>query len=453
MLNVERDDALGNFDAVGLAGEIRAGRISPQEAADAATARAEAVNPQINAIVEMIADPVCGDGAFAGVPSFIKDNEDIAGLATRHGSRATPAVPLSVTSPFVKDFQALGFNALGKTTMPEFGLTASTETLAYGATRNPRNLSHSVGGSSGGSAALVAAGVVPLAQANDGGGSIRIPAACCGLIGLKPSRDRFSGRPEMDQLPVRIGAEGVVTRTVRDTATFFYEMGKIRKELPPIGLVEGPSHRRLRFGLFVGGMSGIPVEDETAEAVLEAGRTLEGLGHRVDVIPFPFDEQFGYDFVRYWAALSFTIKHGGKKAYGPTFNKDLIEPIGQQLASMLPGFALKMPTTIRRLRKFADEYERAFTNFDVLVSPVTAHPAPEIGYLSPDIDGYTHLVRLIRFASYTAIQNVSGAPAISLPLAVTSNGVPIGVQFAGPFGSEERLLDVAFELEESVGWK
>jgi amidase len=309
-----------------------------------------------------------------------------------------------------------------------------------------------VGGSSGGAAALVAAGVVPLAHGNDGGGSIRIPASCTGTVGLKPSRGRFSGRPDMEQLPVKIGHEGVLSRSVRDTATLFYEMGKIRQELPPIPLVTGPSEKRLRIGVFVEGMSGIPVDEQTRLAILDAAKQCEDLGHRVELISFPFDEQFGYDFVRYWAALSFAIKYGGKQAYGPTIDKSLIEPIGQELASLLPGFALKMPATIRRLKKFQITYEEVFTDYDILMSPVTACAAPEIGYLGPNMDGYEHLVRLIRFASYTAIQNVSGAPAMSLPLAATPENVPIGVQFAGPFGSEERLLHLAFELESAVGW-
>ncbi len=452
MFYIDRDDALGNHDAVGLAEEICAGRVSSGEVLAAATERVEIANERLNAVVGMVAQPRHGEGPFAGVPSFVKDNNNLAGMVTRHGSRATPDVLATESSPFIADMQSLGFNFVGKSTMPEFGLTASTETLAYGPTRNPRNLKHSVGGSSGGSAALVAAGAVPLAHANDGGGSIRIPAACCGLVGLKPSRGRFSLRPEMEKLPLKIGHEGVVTRTVRDTAAIFHELGKIRHELPPLPLVQGPG-RRLRIGFFVEGISGIAVDADTQAAIQNTALVCEGLGHEVEEISFPFDDRIARDFVRYWSSLAFAIKFGGKREFGPGFDRSLLEPVVQELASRFPGQAFKMPSTLRRLLTFAAEYEQIFDLYDVLLSPVTSHSAPELGYLGPDVDAFEHLVRLLRFVAYTPIQNISGAPAISLPLGVTDQNVPIGIQFAAPFGGEETLLEIAFELEQAVGWK
>ena len=179
----------------------------------------------------------------------------------------------------------------------------------------------------------------------------------------------------------------------------------------------------------------------------------EGLGHEVEEISFPFDDRIARDFVRYWSSLAFAIKFGGKREFGPGFDRSLLEPVVQELASRFPGQAFKMPSTLRRLLAFDAEYEQKFDRYDVLLSPVTSHSAPELGYLGPDVDAFEHLVRLLRFVAYTPIQNISGAPAISLPLGVTDQNVPIGIQFAAPFGGEETLLEIAFELEQAVGWK
>lgn len=257
-LNAFCDDALGDLDAVGVADRIKRKEITPDEAVEAAINRAQAVNPSLNAIsTEMYAyakrmakKPYPGE--FSGVPTFIKDNDDVEGFPTTHGSRAVAGVPAKRSSKFVDQFHSLGLVCLGKTTMPEFGLTGTTESSAHGATRNPWNLDHSTGGSSGGSAAMVAAGVVPLAHGNDGGGSTRIPAACCGLVGLKPTRGRLVNVEGSHLLPVNLVHQGVLTRSVRDTAVFYAGAEKHfrNKDLPDIGLVNGPNSRRLRIGFF-----------------------------------------------------------------------------------------------------------------------------------------------------------------------------------------------------------
>lgn len=447
-----RDDALGNMDTVDLLAALRAGTVSADEIQQAALERTELANGPLNAVVCMVEHVERFDGPFAGVPTFVKDNEDIVGLPTRHGSRTTSPEPLSAPTPFVRDYQQLGFSVLGKSTMPEFGLTATTETLAYGPTRNPRNPDHSTGGSSGGSAALVAAGVVTMSHANDGGGSIRIPASCCGLVGLKPTRGRFASRPEMEKLPVAITAQGVVTRSVRDTALFFSEMEKFRNEVPPVGLVTGPGEERLRIALVEDAVAGLPVNPEVTNVVRDAAAKCEELGHNVELIPFPFNDQFGTDFLRYWAALAFTVKVSGKQAFGPSFNKNELEPFALELAGLFKDVALTVPASLRRLRRFEVDYATAFADFDVILSPVTSHPSPPIGYLGADTDPHEHLVRLLRYASFTAIHNVSGAPAISMPFGRSEIGLPIGVQAWAPFGEERRLLELAFELEQ-FGWK
>ena len=319
------DDALGPDDVTGLLERLARREVSGAELRDAAVARAHAVNDRLNGVSAWVADgvapevPVDGDAPFKGIPSVIKDNEDLTGYVTTQGSWAMPERPAASCSPFVTQYLRLGVIPIARTTMPEFGLTASTESLRFGATRNPWDTDRSTGGSSGGSAALVAAGVVPMAHANDGGGSIRIPAACCGLVGLKPSRGRLIDWPELERLPVVIGVQGVLTRSVRDTARYYAEAERIYRNpsLPRIGLVAGPAARRLRVGLVVQSIQGLPVSADMVTAVRTTGNLLAGLGHHVEETPAPVPDQFGPDFLRYWALVSFSLRYGGSRLFGP----------------------------------------------------------------------------------------------------------------------------------------
>ena len=446
------DDALGDHDAVGLIEEMRTGSLHADELTAAAIARAQQVDETLNAVVSWAAPAVRGDGPFDGVPSFIKDNENLVGLPTRHGSRATPRGAASVNSPFVDSFLAAGFTVLGKSSMPEFGLTASTEPLLNGPARNPWNTEYSTGGSSGGAAALVASGVVPLAHGNDGGGSIRIPASCCGLVGLKPSRGRLPLDPGLDALPVSIVAQGVLTRSVRDTALFYATMDAVSTDLPPIGHVTAPGTRRLRIAVITEAMSGMPVATDVVETVTRTALLCESLGHRVEQIAFPFPEQFGRDFLRYWAGLAFVTELGGRRMYGPDFDPAALEPLTLGLSRYFRTVAARTPASLKRLRAFGEDYARLLAPYDVLLTPVLAHAAPPIGYLAPDIPFETHLVRLLRYSSFTAIQNVAGVPAISLPLGTSTDGLPIGVQAAAGYGQESMLLELAYELEAAAPW-
>ncbi len=447
------DDALGDHDSVGLLEEMRIGSLHADELTAAAIARARQVDETLNAVVSWAAPAVRGDGPFAGVPSFVKDNENVVGLPTRHGSRATPHSAATVNSPFVDSFLAAGFTVLGKSSMPEFGLTASTEPLLNGPARNPWNTEYSTGGSSGGAAALVASGVVPLAHGNDGGGSIRIPASCCGLVGLKPSRGRLPLDPGLNALPVGIVAQGVLTRSVRDTALFYATVDGTSPDLPPIGHVTAPCTSRLRIAVLTEAMSGMPVATDVVETVTRTAMLCESLGHRVEQIAFPFPEQFGRDFLRYWAGLAFITELGGRRMYGPQFDRSALEPLTLGLSRYFRTVAVRTPASLKRLRAFGEEYARLLAPYDVLLTPVLAHVAPPIGYLAPDISFETHLVRLLRYSSFTAIQNVAGVPAISLPLGMSADGLPIGVQAAAGYGQEAMLLGLAYELEAAAPWR
>lgn len=431
--------------------------VSPTELRQAALERARDSNAALNAVVSWTGEVPPGsvpasnaDGPLAGIPTFLKDNDDLAGMPTTYGSAATPRQPASATSAYSTDFLSLGLDVLGKTNMPEFGLTASTEPVAFGPVRNPHALGHTAGGSSGGSAALVAAGVVPIAHANDGGGSIRIPAACCGLVGLKTTRGRFALPDSMRNAPVKISTQGVVTRTVRDTALFASVMDRTHGHLPPLGHVTGPDPRRLRIAFFVNGIEGLTTSPDVADAVRRAAMACEGLGHDVVEIDFPFGAQVGRDFLRYWGFLSWNISYLGPLLFGREFSRSRLEPLTKGLADYARRLAPSIPGSIARLRRFEHEYAEIVRPYDVILSPVLGHAPPRLGYLAPDLDFRTHMVRLLRFASFTAIHNISGAPAMSLPLATNSDRLPIAVQLAGAVGHDATLLSLAYELEETL---
>jgi amidase len=453
------DDALGTDDAVEIARRIRSGEIQASEAIVAAIARAERADPLLNAIAAPTFESARADaargrsGAFAGVPTFIKDTDTVAGVPMRYGSRGLPSTPADKTSPCAKQFLSTGVISLGKTTTPEFGLTGTTEPLLHGPTHNPWKLGFSSGGSSGGSAALVAAGVVPIAHANDGGGSIRIPAACCGLVGLKPSRGRLIDMERSELFPVKIVHQGMLSRTVRDTATYFHAAeGYYRNpKLPEIGLVAHPG-RRLRIGFFSDFGEGTLAHPECVEAVAAAAKLCEELGHRVECAPCPFDEGFHEDFFLYWAALAFSITRFGTQIVHPEFDRTQVEEFTEGLASYFRENASKGPGALVRLRRFAHRHARVFEQYDVLMNPTLATPPPELGFIGPEVPFETALERLKWFIPFTPVQNVSGTPAISLPLTRSRGGLPIGIQLGSAMGAERTLLELAIELEEASPW-
>ena len=441
---------------VGLLHRLARREVSAAELRAAATARARAVQPQLNAVTCWVDEPPAGlavHGApLAGVPTLIKDNEPLVGHVTSHGSLAVPETPAQASSPWVAHALSLGLSPVAKTALSEFGLTATTETLRHGATRNPWDLQRSPGGSSGGSAALVAAGVVPLAHGNDGGGSIRIPASCCALVGLKPTRGRLPDR--VSRVPVDIAVQGVLTRTVRDTARYYEEAERLHPVpgLPEIGRVEGPSAARLRVGVVTVSPTGLPVSGEVVALVSATADLLAGLGHDIVEVPHPVEDSFGPDFLRYWGLLAGLARVLGALEFGCGFHASRVEPFTRELAAVAREQAALLPGTLRRLRALARGHETVYGSCDLVLSPVLAHEPPPLGYLGPDVDPRTHLVRVLRYVSFTPLQNVSGSPAISLPLGSSSTGVPLGVQLAAPFGHERRLLGLAFELEQAAPW-
>jgi amidase len=320
-------------------------------------------------------------------------------------------------------------------------------------TRNPWNPEYSSGASSGGSAALVASGALPIAHANDGGGSIRIPAAACGLVGLKPTRGRVAEAAEAATMPINIISNGVVTRTVRDTAHFLAgaEAHQAATGMPPIGLVEGPSERRLRIGLILDSVTDTPTDDETRAAVQDTARLLEKLGHTVVDVPLPVTLKFSTDFTHYWALLAFSTHHFGSRVIAPGFDKTRSDPLTRYLARRFVRQAWRTPSALRGLKRSEAVYRRSFadTGVDVVLSPTLGHTTPRIGHLSPTVEFPEMFDRLVRYAAFTPLHNAAGAPAVSLPLGSTADGLPIGVHLSALHGDERTLLEVAYELEDA----
>lgn len=450
-------DVIGTLDAVGLSARIRSGEIGTGEVLEAAIRRAQRLEPRLNALVtetydEARAQRAAGGRApFAGIPTLIKDLTPQRGLRCTYGSRAFSTTISEQQHPYVDAIFAAGFVSIGRSATPEFGLDATTESLENGPTRNPWNLGFSAGGSSGGSAAAVAAGIVPIAHANDGGGSIRIPASCCGLFGLKPSRGRTTpGSANAIDLSV----EGCVSRSVRDSAAWLAATQLRGGALDPLDLVLGPSQRRLRIGLAIPDMLGRAPHPEVAQAVESVGLLLQGLGHRVEqASALPNGEAIAAAFSQLWAAGAAERAQAVQKARPASRLEDLLEPFTLSLteqARTAPKGTIE--TALEVLIACKRAYAGLFAAHDVLLSPVLSRAPPPIGTLAPTQPFAKLQAALFEYVAYTPLQNIAGAAAMSVPLAMSKTGLPIGVHFAGQVGDEAMLLALAFELEQAQPW-
>jgi amidase len=455
------DDALGELDAVGLAAALRAGTVSPDEVIDAAIARAEKVNPALNGLAYSAYDRARAragqtrpyGGFFDGVPSFVKDNVAVAGMPTMNGTDAWDPAPAAADGDFARSYLATGLVPVGKTRMSEFGFSASAEHPRLGPVRNPWNVEHTAGASSSGSGAFVAAGVVPIAHANDGGGSIRIPASCNGLVGLKPSRGRLHLDKDMRQMPLRIVANGVVTRSVRDTAAFYREMEMVRAnpKLPPVGDVTGPAAQRLRVAVCTQSITR-EASPEVSELTLKTAALLESLGHRITVIDNPVPQRFMDDFLLYWSFLAFALVRGGRRSFGPSFDRGQLDNLTLGLEKYAGRNLHRVPAAIARLARVRRITSRLQSTYDVLLMPTLADVPPQIGHLDPTAPYQQIIDRLVDWVAFTPLQNATGEPAISLPMAQSASSLPVGMMFTAGVGEEARLLELAFELEEAQPW-
>lgn len=455
------DDALGDLDATGVANRIRSGEISAAEAVDAAIDRSARMEESLHALRHPDFERARsraqqpGTAEFAGVPAAFKDNIKVGGMPMTEGSAAMPTKPLPKDGRIAAQFLQTGIIPIGTTTMPEFGWTATTETLT-GQTHNPWHLDYSSGGSSGGSAAWVASGVVPIAHGNDGGGSIRIPAAACGLIGLKPTRGRLRLTDGGEAMPVRIVTDSVLARSVRDVANFYRAAQRVHRNrlLPPIEGVDRPIDRPLRIGLMLDSPVAPRTDDATRAAVEALGRLLETLGHHVEPYEVPLPAWFKDDFIDYWNFLAMAVASGGQRMYGEEFDAGKLEPLTLGLAGSAKKRLWKAPVYIGRLLASSVGSRVAFAKGpDVVLTPVLSHTTPKLGYLAPDLPADEHFRRLVDYTGFTPLHNATGSPALSVPAGVTDDGLPIGAMLSSNHGTESLLLRLALQIEQAQPWR
>ncbi len=453
-------DERAGWTAVETARRIAAGEVKAEEVLQGAIDRAEAVDGMIGALVTPAFEQAAAAlsrraarqgprPALFGVPTAVKDLDDLAAVRSTYGTLASGHHVPRRTSPIVRQLLATGLIAIGKSAAPEHGMTPTGETPGFTPTRNPWHLDHTCGGSSSGAAALVAAGVVPIAHAADGGGSIRIPAACCGLVGLKPTYGRLVEDEAMRALPIKLVAHGVVTRTVADTAAWLAAAEAIR---PPAGMPGvdpqvRPPGRTLRVGLLGRTPTG-PVDPQVRAALARTADDLAGLGHHVEEVTAAFDPSLGEDFLLYWAALAQALPLAGLQHVGPRYRPSRHDPWTKGLAAHFRRHALHLPGALRRLSAARERFDRLMTRFHVLLTPTTATPAPPLGWLDVTLPFAEHRRRLEAFVPFTPPFNVTGTPAITVPVARSTAGLPIGIQLAAAHGADGLLLQVAGQLEQ-----
>ncbi|VFA97497.1 amidase [Nocardia cyriacigeorgica] len=462
-------DEYAALDATSLAAVIASREVTADEVAELATKAITSVNAELNAAADgPFERPLDYDteGRFAGVPFAIKDLIcHAAGVRTRMGTRLVgDGIVPDADTYLMERFRAAGLATLAVTTTPELGFNGNTEALIYGSTRNPWNTAHSVGGSSGGSAALVAAGALPMAHANDGGGSIRVPAACNGLVGLKPGRGRVSVGPDHNDALYGMGAEFAVTRTVRDAAALLDE---VAVAFPGDPFVIAPPERpyldevgadpgRLRIAVHIESWAGTPVDPEVARAVDAVAATLEAAGHHVDrATPvFEWEQLLNANHVL-WSSFLAQAVAGVEAATGATAGPDNLErttwacvDYGRKVSAVELGAALSAVNVLTR------QVGQFFTGYDLLLTPTLNTPAPLLGEMdgNADLTSLEWTTKLFDLFSFTPLFNQTGTPAISLPLGQSTQGLPIGVQLAGPACSESLLLCVAAQLEQAMPW-
>ena len=458
------------YDAVGLAELVEKGEVTGKELASLAQEAAEKVNNKLNAIVSIFDEPYKDDaieGAkFKGVPTFIKDlGASISGLPQESGSRLTKGFVSPVTTNFAQNFLNAGFHIIGRSTCPEFGLTLTTESVSQGITRNPWNVDHIAGGSSGGSAALVASGVVPLAHSNDGGGSTRIPASCCGNLGLKTSRGRVSLGPIDNDVSSPLVAEGCNSRTVRDTAAFLDAVSK-----PAIG--EGVMNRfvhesflaglgktpeKYRIAVSFDDWGSGPIDSEIRGELERIAESLRGIGHRVEeATPTIVQVDYFEGFKVLWYSLAYFAVNSMAPMINRVPDATTLESITLQMVKEGEKIrAFDVDRTMALSNQMSREFGEFFQNWDLLLTPTLIKGTPKVGgpitlnsklTLDEWYDAASSLIPA------TPIANITGVPAISVPCGLGPGGLPLGMHFLAAMGNERVLIDIARQLEESEPW-
>lgn len=458
-------------DALSLAELVRKREVTPAELLEEAIARSDTQDERLNFIAHDMKDygrekagSAVSDGPFGGVPFLVKDlNMHIPGHRSGQGSRLYDGFRPDFKSELVRRMEAAGLVIFGKTTTPEFGLTPTTESTVTGATRNPWNLEHSSGGSSGGASSAVAAGVIPMAHASDGGGSIRIPASACGLFGMKPSRGRIPLGPPRTEGWGGMSTNGVVSRSVRDSAammdaTHGPEPGARYGAPSPDDTylnIAARDPKPLRIALMTSPMSGSPVDEEVAESVRAAARLCESLGHHVEeAVPQLAVEGVGEaNYALISTALAADLDARAAAA-GVEIGPDVLEPVtlgfyhtGHQMTGMQVAEAnVTMQELALQMAAFMQDY-------DVILSPVLAQPPAKLGVHDLDkTDLMAWGEAVLNYIPFPGTFNATGQPSMSVPLGMSEGGLPLGSMFTGRFGDEATLFSLAGQLERAAPW-
>lgn len=456
----EKDlDFLSKLDGVAQAELVARGELSASELLDACAARVECCDPTVHAIVTLdwarARAAKAADGPFHGVPTLVKDVMPYPGLRWGMGSRLFEKNMNAPPTPFSECIDRAGLVVIGKSATSELGLLGSTETLLEGVTHNPWDISRSAAGSSGGAAAAVAAGIVPLAHANDAGGSIRIPASVCGVFGFKPSRGRcVAASPGESELGMLV-SDHCITRSVRDSALFLSLTEDKKGELPLLGYVREASSKRLRIGAFTSTPSGGEPEPEVRRAFDAAVTLCSSLGHEVLPAAAPALDYpaLGDAFFLVAGATMAGVTQMIAGMRGTPVEPHELEPFTWAL---IHRFLRRGPAALEVARNTFAESTRSYLStlarFDVLLTPTLTELPWQLGHLSPLVDPDELLSRTARAVGYTPIHNIAGCPGMSVPLHWSAEGLPVGVHFAANVGQEEMLLALAYELEAAQPW-
>jgi amidase len=460
-----------SYDATGLAELVRSRAVTPLELVDTAIGLIEKHNPTLNAVVWTMFDRARNmakaplpQGCFAGVPFLLKDSlGDLEGAPTRHGSALVPATPYTHNSTLTDRYLAAGLVPLGKTNVPELTLMPVTESRLYGPARNPWDVSRTPGGSSGGSAAAVAAGIVPMAHANDGGGSIRGPASCCGLVGLKPTRARTSVGPDIGEGWGGLEVKHIVSRSGRDTAAMLDATAGAAPGDPywapplPASYLDEMAHapKGLRIALVRTRPDGSAPHADCLAAVDQAAALCQSVGHHVDLIDPP----------TWWAAAAdpFTVLYTTSQvnfidsicaATGAVPSPDHLEAYTLAVYELGKSFtAAQYQASLNAMHQFGRAAAELHLHYDMLLTPTLGAPPLPIGTIDIEsTDLIASIAVMMEFLPFTQMANLTGQPAISLPLHWNPEGLPIGVQLVGRFGDEAGLLALAAQLEAAAPW-
>jgi Asp-tRNA(Asn)/Glu-tRNA(Gln) amidotransferase A subunit family amidase len=461
-----------SYDGLGLAALVKKRATSASELLETAIARCEQRNPALNAVVipmleqaRAAAKADVPKGPFEGVPFLLKDlHLNVPGVRTTNGSSMfVDNVPAN-ESELVARYRRAGLVVFGKSASPEFGLTCTTESRVFGQTKNPWNLEHTSGGSSGGASTAVAGGIVPLANASDGGGSIRIPASCCGLFGLKPTRGRTPLGPDAGEGWGGMSCVHAVSRSVRDSAALLDatagpDLGAPYAAQPPQRpwLAEvGANPGRLRIAVNTESWNGAATHPDCVAAAEDAAKLCESLGHHVErarFAPSSIEELRIAALTAISANVRWAIEDRAKKL-GREAKPDDVEPGTWAVAELSKGLrAVDYAGAVKVLHRTGRELARFLTSYDAILSPTMGTPPPKLGVLSLSAPDMKEQVRVLMEATgYTQLANTSGAPAMSVPLFWNAAGLPIGVQFVGRHDDEATLFRLAAQLEQARPW-